>query len=216
MRALGIAGLLALSLIAAGCGDSKAPTAAPAKANAAPTGATAAKEVADPEPDPSPKDQIPGAVRALDKELDTPYFDNAKLKGSVQSDTEVCVTVTVKDPIAGSGKSHFVVTVPDHKIGEPLDGTCKKPKPSADERISPVALDKLANQLLKAIDSGDEANLRAEAKRVKRKLDYPIPMVTEQANLIHSATGAILNGIDTGNASQLKAAKRFLNESLDQ
>jgi hypothetical protein len=48
---------------------------------------------------------------------------------------------------------------------------------------------------------------------VKRKIDNPLPVLTKQANLIHPATVAAIEGAELSEDQQLEAALRYLAES---
>lgn len=222
MHLLRFLGLLAVALLIAGCGDSATPTAsAPTGANGAnarsDTGERAHTESAK---SPDPADLIHDAEKAAKSELPKiPLWKGARFQGIVKSSSEICVNRIVTkrsaSALGGIRASHVIVTIPDLEVGEPLDGTCRKPKADPNDRISSAALARIARHLVSLID-GDQTTLRREANHVRHKLDFPDPITTVQANLIHSATAAIIDGLDSGDARQLDAARRYLNESLDQ
>lgn len=209
-----------LSLAACGGNDSST-TAAPA------SGSGSAKTKPEPQsrskPEPEPQGPTAAQIREAEKvvkaELPSiPIWKGTTFHGVPTADGNVCVERTYSQHTAevlGGGRNagFVVVSIPSMMAGEPQDGTCGKPEPTPDERLSPAELEDLAGELTLAIEGGSSSEIIATANRIKNKLDKPLPVMTKQANLIHSATVAAIEGSETGDDSQLEAALRFLAES---
>lgn len=166
-------------------------------------------------------EQVAVAERAVEAELpDLPIWKGTAFHGVATSENEVCVDRVISAEnakfVGGNREAHVVVTLPDLETGDPLDGSCEAPEPSPDERLSDEDLDELARELLAAIEAGDNAQITVTAERIKTELDEPLPVTTKQANLIHSATVAVLVGVRKGDPNQVEAAQRFLAESLQE
>lgn len=163
--------------------------------------------------------QIREAEEVVKSELPAiPLWKGTTFHGVPTADGDVCVERFYSKhsaEVLGGGKSagFVVVSLPSMTSSEPRDGTCDKPEPEPDERLSPTELEGLAEELTLAIESGSSSEIVTTANRVKNKLDKPLPVLTKQANLIHSATVAAIEGAETGDRSQLESALRFLGES---
>lgn len=207
-----------LSLAACG-GDDSSTMAAPAPDNGTAKAKPEPKSKAKPEPEGPTAAQIREAEEAVKAELPSiPIWKGTTFHGVPTADGNVCVERTYSKHTAevlGGGRNagFVVVSIPSMTGGEPRDGTCDKPKPDPDERLSPAELEDLANEMTLAIEGGSSSEIIATANRIKNKLDKPLPVMTKQANLIHSATVAAIEGSETGDDSQLEAALRFLAES---
>lgn len=165
--------------------------------------------------------QIREVEEAVRDELPSiPLWEKATFHGVATEDGDVCVDRYYSKESAdvlGGGRSagYVVVVLPGLTTSEPKDGKCGRPLPDPGERLSPEELDGLAKELIAAIEAGDAAETVSTAKRIKASLDKPVPMMTYEANLIHSATVAAIEGVQTDAPNQVDAALRFLNEALD-
>jgi hypothetical protein len=206
---------VALALGGSGCGDSES-TSETSRPDASNT-IDAVKQ----EPPRSSAAQIKEAEEVVRDELPSiPLWEKATFRGVATQSGDVCVDrIYSKDSaeLLGGGRSagYVTVTVPELTTGEPRDGKCARPLPDPGERLSPGELDELAEELIAVIETGDAAETVFTARRIKATLDKPVPMTTYQANLIHSATVAAIEGTQTNASSQVDAALRFLHDALD-
>lgn len=238
LAAVAIAALCCLVAIA-GCGGgggsspSERVATAAETAQAAPAPEPAPKPepepeaIPKPEPEPAPKSEPQGPTQAQIREAEaivkdelpsTPIWKGTTFHGVATANGDVCVERTHSKHTAelfGGGRSagFVVVSIPTMTAGEPQDGTCGKPKPKPNERLSGAELESMDSALTAAIEGGDSSEIVAYAQRIKNKIDKPLPVTTKQANLIHSATVAAIEGAETGNPKQLEAALRYLAEA---
>jgi hypothetical protein len=226
----------ALGLVACGGGSSSTEAeatrpAAPEPMNETTTEAKAAHAEAAPRPEPEPEPapepegptaaQVKEAVAIVRGELpDIPIWKGTTFHAVKEADGDVCVErIQSKHAAAlfGEGRNagFVVVSAPEMTAGEPKDGTCGHPAQEPDERLSPAELEDMARELAVAIEEGS-SEIVPIAERVKRKIDKPLPVLTKQANLIHSATVAAIEGVESGGGfnRQLEAALRYLEEAV--
>jgi hypothetical protein len=163
--------------------------------------------------------QRQAAEVAVQSELpDTPIWEGTQFKTVVISSEEVCVdrimAAEEAELFGGDRYSHVVVAIPSLETGPPQDGSCSKPEAPPNQRLSDEQLDQLAHELAAAVESSDEQLMRDEAERIKTALDKPLPVMTKKANLIHSATVAVLHGLQTDNPAEVQSALKYLNQAL--
>ncbi|MGC1166333.1 MAG: hypothetical protein WA862_09500 [Solirubrobacterales bacterium] len=149
-----------------------------------------------------------------------PIWKGTTFHGVPTADGDVCVERTYSEHTAeifGDGRNAGFVTVslPSMSAGEPKDGTCAQPSPDPDERLTVNELNALASELVLAIEAGGDPEIVSTANRVKTAIDKPLPILTKQANLIHSATVAATEGVKVSDDTQFEAALRFLNEATE-
>lgn len=97
-------------------------------------------KTAEPAPVANDKPDTSAAVNAVRDGLpDIPFYEGARFKGTVISDTQVCVdtTLTKESGVAAAGNrtSHVVVSFPALSKGEPQNGLCAKREENADKAI---------------------------------------------------------------------------------
>jgi hypothetical protein len=165
--------------------------------------------------------QIREAEQVVKAELPSiPLWEGTTVHGVPTADGDVCVE-RIRPKGAGGAADlgrnagFVVVSIPSMQTGEPTDGTCGKPAPEPDERLSTSELNALANELALVIEAGSSSEIVATASRAKNKIDKPLPVLTVQANLIHSATVAAIEAANLGDESQLRAALRYLGEAQE-
>lgn len=228
--------LITAALGLAACGGDSSSTEAEATRPAAPEPTnepTTEAKVAHPEtaPRPGPESapepegptaaQVKEAVAIVRGELpDIPIGKGTTFRAVKEPDGDACVErIQSKHAAAlfGEGRNagFVVVSIPEMTAGEPKDGTCGHPAQEPDERLSPAELEDTARELAIAIEGGS-SEIVPVAERVKRKIDKPLPVLTKQANLIHSATVAAIEGAESGGGfnRQLEAALRYLDEAV--
>jgi hypothetical protein len=224
----------ALGLVACGGGSSSTEAEATRPAALEPANETtpeakAAHAEAAPRPEPEPVPEREGPTAAQVKEAvaivrgelpDIPIWKGTTFHAVKEAGGDVCVErIQSKHAAAlfgeGPNAGFVVVSVPEMTAGEPKDGTCGHPAQEPDERLSPAELEDMARELAVAIEEGS-SEIVSIAERVKRKIDKPLPVLTKQANLIHSATVAAIEGAESGGGfnRQLEAALRYLEEAV--
>jgi len=126
--------IAAFTLIA--CGSDKRASAPPETT----TAAVAPTKTVEPAPVAKDKPDTSAAVDAVRDGLpDIPLYEGARFKGTVISDTQVCVDTTLTKEsgaaVGGNRTSHVVVSFPALSKGEPQDGLCAKREENADKAI---------------------------------------------------------------------------------
>lgn len=210
--------VVALAIGVVGCGGSDPKPAVTTERNPPPSVEDVAEEPATEQPTAAEIREAEAVVKA---ELPSiPLWKGTTFHGVPTADGDVCVE-RIRSKHAGAAlglgrnAGFVVVSTPSMQTGEPTDGTCGKPAPDPDERLSTSELNALADELALAIEGGNSSEIVATASRVKNTIDKPLPILTKQANLIHSATVAAVEGANLGDESQLEAALRYLREAVE-
>ena len=215
-----ILALLAVTVAAGACGGDEeagdAPESTPAQRTAPETSRREPAEEADEAPD------VEAAEDAARDELpNVPLWKGARFKGTVISDTEVCVdrilTKSSAEAIGGTRTSHVVVTWPELNVGEPQDGPCAKAEENEERAVSAarefyLRMDDLALALDDAIAAAqnDAAGAVSRIARLRTRIrdrlnDYLLEggETSVGANLLLSAATTSREAAQAGDVAEL-------------
>lgn len=223
--------LALLALVLSACGDDESEsagstTSAPATTPVEPTTTTTAA----PEPEPEP-DVDAAEAAARDDLPDIPLWEGTKFKGTVVSDSEICVDrVLAKEKasiVGGARTSHVVVSWPSLEVAdEAEDGPCARREETADKALEAarayyLAMDDLAIQLNDAVRAAQDGEAGA-VDRVARMRERIESRVTKYllagddsigGNLLLSAATSARDAARDGDVATLARQRREIADA---
>ena len=220
--------LFAFLVVLGGCGSEPgADRAATATATRTPSATATPQPTATPErPDAQAAEQA-----ARDELPDIPLWEDARFRGTVTGEDEICVDRVLSKSSArtlgGSRRSHVVVSWPELTVGEPKDGPCAKAAENADKAVDASRRfflrtddDALAlDDAVKAAQDGDSGALqriRAVRGRIADRLNRYLldgGDTSVGANLLLSAATTAQEAARDGDQARLADQRREIADA---
>lgn len=224
--------LALLALVLSACGDDESESAGSTTSTPATTPAEPATTTAAPEPEPEPEPDVDAAEAAARDDLpDIPLWEGTKFKGTVVSDSEICVDrVLAKEKasvVGGARTSHVIVSWPSLEVAdEAEDGPCARREETADKELEAarahyLAMDDLAIKLEDAVRAAQDEETGA-VDRVARMRERIESRVTKYllaggdsigGNLLLSAATSARDAARDGDVATLARQRREIADA---
>ena len=212
------------------CGSDKRASAPPETT----TAAVAPTKTAEPAPVAKDKPDTSAAVDAVRDGLpDIPLYEGARFKGTVISDTQVCVDTTLTKEsgaaVGGNRTSHVVVSFPALSKGEPQDGLCAKREENSDKAIEAgrffLRMDDYALGLKDAVMAAQDGEPNA-VERIAKLRSRILKTVNAYllgggetsigGNLLLSAATTAREAAQAGNVARLADQRREITDARNK